>query len=104
MDKTPYAAYADYALRFYFSHPNLDYCKNDVERENWEAARAAIDENHTPREWKLLKAVYQSKGSMYNAIMYVGDTHKVSAGKLWAIVKRARREFAIQRGLIAGDS
>lgn len=95
---TPYAPYADWALREYITKL-IKVCDNDVDEVNWRCAANTMA-SFTHDEVKLLHEVYESPCRMFEAINNASIHTGAPVGRLWSLIKHARREFARQRGLI----
>lgn len=95
---TPYAPYADWALREYITKA-VKICDNDVDETNWHCAAATMAA-FTGDEMRLLHEVYESPCRMYEAVNNASIHTGAHVGRIWSLIKCARRDFARRRGLI----
>ncbi len=97
-----YAEYVDHMLRHYSRTRNADEDElhGHVDAQNWAACRDALNRWKETDRTVIIRVFCTVKSRTDDAVRAVAEEMRMPYGQVFALVRRARKEIARERGLI----
>ena len=97
-----YAEYVDHMLRHYSRTRNADEDElhGHVDAQNWTACRDALGRWKETDRTVIIRVFCTVKSRTDDAVRVVAEEMRMPYGQVFALVRRARKEIARERGLI----
>lgn len=97
--KMYYSDYAQRSLRFFSRREKPDTFPSVAEEKNWNACEAALA-TLSDYDRELTMAIYVNPDTLADNIYGLSLEKKMPQERLWSLVSKVEKQFAIERGLI----